>query len=708
MTLRAALRTDGRLTIGTAKRTFIDDVRCMVPETAGGTAKLFASLGPWRRSEPSSRQAGELGWVCAVQRPDSNRPFATLRIRQTDHGVLIRLELLRALDGLSREDSFETSATLLPVMTVSRDLRFFLVTYGLGELELGDGGGYWPTAAVGDVDQGFPPQAFAPVVLYDDEAALAIAPSSQFLTSAMISTEEGLGRALHGAVDRLEAGTSIETTCAFGSSISDALHRLGNALLARGGKRRPLPAASPLTSALGWWNAYGSFYTEPIRPLDEGRLLGVAESLRQARIPCGYVGLDLWYPYQAIGQAVAFHPDPVKYPRGVKEITQHLKMPAVLHLSALAPNNVYGTDGADPTFYADVARRMKDEGAFVAWHDWLRTQQVLSPALRQNPETADGWFAQMGKAFETAGLDVLLCMQTMGMVLASTAMPNAVAARSFIDYLFGQPEAIDTLDRLGQPGFRKEAVSRGTLWRQNLLVGFVLEAFGLLPFHDLFLSRPHAGLGGTAPLEDALLRALSCGPVGIGDGPAASDADLLRSLVSSRDTVLQPDYTLRPDPYTLGGGVETYRTGTSAGDATWEYVLLLNPTREPHSYKIPLETDDRLMWDLMRKRLVTDPSGTLAPDTLICFLLAPAHAGICPLGLIEKLVPAPHGVLLSAARHEGWTIRLSAPGECLGVWAETEIRVVDEDGRALPVQRDGGLHRIDIDREEILLEITRR
>jgi len=47
----------------------------------------------------------------------------------------------------------------------------------------------------------------------------------------------------------------------------------------------------------------------------------------------------------------------------------------------------------------------------------------------------------------------------------------------------------------------------------------VLYALGMLPFHDLFLTRPHPGLGGDNPEEEALLRALSCGPVGIGDGP---------------------------------------------------------------------------------------------------------------------------------------------------------------------------------------------
>jgi hypothetical protein len=247
--------------------------------------------------------------------------------------------------------------------------------------------------------------------------------------------------------------------------------RLGDALLARSGKPRPSPQDSLLTSSLGWWNAYGGYYTEPIRPLGENRLVDTIDRLRRASVPIAYVGLDLWYPYRAIGQALRFVPDPQKYAKGFREIARRHGLAFVFHLSALAPDNEYGAGGADPSFYRDVATELRHQGGIAAWHDWLRTQQHLTSALRSDPVGADRWFREMAEALRKEGLSLLLCMQTMGMALAATEIPNALSARTAIDYLFGQPEALDTLEGLGMGGFKNDAISLGELRRQNLLMG---------------------------------------------------------------------------------------------------------------------------------------------------------------------------------------------------------------------------------------------
>ncbi len=302
-----------------------------------------------------------------------------------------------------------------------------------------------------------------------------------------------------------------------------------------------------------------------------------------------------------------------------------------------------------------------------------------------------------------------MCMQTMGMALASTSLPNAVCARSAIDYLFGQPEAFDTLDQLGHTGLRREALPAAAVWRQNLLVGFTLYALGLLPFHDVFLTAHHVGLGGTTPRSDAVLRALSCGPVGIGDGPGRIDLGLVRSLIDGKGRLLRPDHPPSPDPSTLGGPVEAYRTEHVANEARWDYVVLLNTTDQTQRSALPADPAGSVTWDMLRQRIERQEAVALAPGEIACVLVAPRHAEIAILGLLDKLVPAPRGILRSATRlDDGWRIELAAPGERFGVWAPSEVAVADQDGNAVPAWRKWELVTVDVPAGIDALSITRR
>jgi len=340
----------------------------------------------------------------------------------------------------------------------------------------------------------------------------------------------------------------------------------------RGGKKRPSPGSNPIFSKLGWWNAYGSYYTEPIRRLDEHALLEVIDDLKANEIPIDYLGLDLWYPYEQIGQAIQYVPDKEKYPRGIAPLAEQAGLSTVLHLSS---------------------REVKSQRGIVAWHDWLRTQQYLTPKLREDPQAAEDWFSGMTGAFASEDVDVLLCMQTMGMNLASTQHPNVISGRTHTDFLFMQDEALHTVAAHGHPDFLEGFIEPSELRRQNLLMGMVLSSLGMLPFHDLFLTRPHPGLGGDNPEEEALLRALSCGPVGIGDGPGMVDADLIDRLLLPDGTLAQPDHPPFPLMETIDSGVQAFLTEHDTEEAKWGYLLLLNTSDKelPYAMEPPFTGD---------------------------------------------------------------------------------------------------------------------
>ncbi|MEA3238969.1 MAG: hypothetical protein U9Q94_04210, partial [Candidatus Bipolaricaulota bacterium] len=286
--------------------------------------------GNWSTSRGDDNQGSYELWKREFSLDGGPLLALSLQLRETS--LLMSGELLRDIDHLKREDSFEDATLLVPTFTFPAEMSFFLSTFGLGGINDDYPGGYWPTAKIGRGPGDLPDQAFAPIVLFSQGKALAISPANLFLTSPLVKTEGGVGRGLHGAVDHLPAGTRLETLFALGDDVPSALMHLGDILLARGGKKRPSPGSNPIFSRLGWWNAYGSYYTEPIRRLDEHALSDLIDDLKANEIPVDYLGLDLWYPYEQIGQAIQYVPDKKKYPRGIAPLADKAELSTVLHL----------------------------------------------------------------------------------------------------------------------------------------------------------------------------------------------------------------------------------------------------------------------------------------------------------------------------------------------------------------------------------------
>lgn len=567
-------------------------------------------------------------------------PF--LEIRALSYGDVAKVEgeFLTEVQGVCGSLDFQDPAVIFPEFRVPPGLSFFLCTFGLDGAYGEHPGGYWPKALFGRVPD-FPRKPFAPVVLFDGEAAVALAPGELFLGSPLLARSDRIGRALAGDFPTIPRGTVLSLLLAAGPDPGQALARLGHVFLSRSGKSRPDPQSTPLLSRLGYWNAYGSYYTELIRPMEERTLLALAAEFREKRVPVGYFGLDLWYPYRRIGQALEFRPDKKKYPRGLAAIARETGIPFVLHLSALSPENAYGADGADPAGYEEIASELQRQGAIAVWHDWLRTWQFLTKKLLSDPWAAEAWFSGMAKVFRAVGLPVLLCMQTMGMVLASAAEANVVAARSYTDHLFSLRLALREAARRTRPEIVEAWVRPVEIWVQNLLVGLVEWAFGLAPFHDLFLTREHPGFGGEHAQEEAVLRALSCGPVGFGDQLGLADQDLLRRFILPEGTLAHPDRPPFPVLETLGADLQAFWTLRQAGEATWVYYLVLNTAKEPLSLRFdPPLAGEFLVWDVLNSRVAFGINGQLAPGRLAYFVLAPLRAGIAPLGLADKFVPA--------------------------------------------------------------------
>lgn len=702
--MKLGLRIDehGRPEIDVDGRRFVGAIRAAVPIWESGGTECASS--PWEEIEERNASSPFARLRSTVSR--AGEPILEQTLANDGSMIVYTARLLDSFEGIACGDSFERPSIHAPRFQLPESLRVCLATYGLGSSD-DPCGGYWPSVRIGGAAE-LPSEAFAPLVVFSDFAALAIAPGNHFLTSGLVSMPDGVARGLHGAVDRLAAGLEIETLFVPGRDLSDALIALGEVLLGRSGKARPDPASHVLTSSIGWWNAYGGCYTEPLHPLTAAELRGVIDGVRQGGLPVRYLGLDLWYPYRQIGQAIEFIPDPKKYPDGIGPLTRSASLPTVLHVSALAQPNAYGSDGSDGGIYERIAEEIRRQEGVVVWHDWMRTQQHLTPRLRNSPAAAEAWYREMTDALGRRGLDVLQCMQTMGMALASTQAPNVRSARTYIDYLFALPEAIESLAELGQDGFRREALRPVDLNRQNLLMGTFLYALGLLPFHDLFLSAFHPGLGGTHPEEDAVLRALSCGPVGIGDAPDRSDKRLLSRLILPDGRLLQPDRPPFPVTSTLGAPIEVYWTLHRAGEHAWLYVVLLNLSSKPQPFDVaPPLPGPYAVRNGLDGSFVERMRGTLEGGRMAYYVLSPIVDGICPLGLVDKFVPAPSGRFVALRNGDGLQLQLDHVDAQVAFLSEAPIDVA-VDGRRRNVQREGDIHAIDVSADHTNVEVRRR
>jgi hypothetical protein len=709
MPITVKIEKDGRPSLSVNNESWIEEIGLRIPIDGRWQSDRDGEIvgGGWSDAIGADETGTHRGW-----RQDysfKGEHLLTLHLREYGDAILSTVELHKELNNLSQTDSFDDPTFLAPTFAFRDELRFSLATFGLGHSGDGYPGGYWPTVQTGRGHGELPQQAFAPLVCFSERGAVAIAPANYFLTSPMVRTPGGAARGLHGAVDSLPAGTKIETVFAIGEDLPAALIHLGNFLLARGGKERPQPGNTPLTSSLGWWNAYGGYYTELIRSLNERELEGMIESLNNQGIPLGYLGLDLWYPYQEIGQAIQYIPDPKKYPHGLGEIAARANLPAVLHLSALSPKNAYAADGADPHFYREVAKEIASQRGITAWHDWLRTQQHLTPVLRRDPTVAEHWFTGMAEAFAGEDLSVLLCMQTMGMNLASTAQKNVTTARSHTDFLFAQKEALETAAALGHGDLLEAWTPPGDLHQQNLWMGMLLYALGMMPFHDLFLSHPSPDLGGDHPEEEAILRALSCGPVGIGDGPGMVDEELIDRLLLSDGTLAQPDRPPFPVTETIDHDIEAFWTERNAGSTRWIYLLLLNTASKELLFSLdPPFEGEFMIWDGLRNQRQEAIEGRLAPGRLAYFVLVPQHEGIAPLGLWKRFVPAPMGKILDLQWEEGWRIRLDGVEDEFAILSEQPVSVHTNNGVPLELSHRGDLWICKVEGQVRNLHVFRR
>jgi raffinose synthase len=469
---------------------------------------------------------------------------------------------------------------------------------------------------------------------------------------------------------------------------------------------------------LGWcsWNAYQ-------QTVNEEKILASARSLREQRIPVGFMLIDDGWLSVKGQKLTGFDADATKFPHGLKETARALREQyRIPHVGVWHTFQGYwsGVDldsplardyrlfrgregnalpdpreGRGASFYADWYGKLKEWGFDfvkvdgqannVKFTDGLLPLFTSAGGSQRNLQEAAqkhfGYDSGGGDGQRAGGVGVINCME-MTLENAYNWRTSNVA-RNSDDYL---PEVAHNFkDHIFQNAYN-------AYWMSN----FAYPDWDMFQSHD-----PHAAY-------HAVARAVSGGPVYFTDEPGKERAELLRPLAFSDGRLLMldepgqvtrdmlfTDASIEAAPLKVFGRIT--RPGLSAG-----MVGAFNANKRARRVTGTLNFSDVEGLDgaaggagarvaVYRRsdggvRLLNAASPSMPLDLtesgFDLFTLSPAAGGVAVFGLLDKYL-SPAAVVSQSREGRQVEVRLREAGD-FGAWLESAPARVELDGRVLP------------------------
>lgn len=528
-----------------------------------------------------------------------------------------------------------------------------------------------------------------------DGRTLLLAPLDHFhehvvgVQAAGDDLERGLRCGWHGDLDRVPAGFTTRLAVWAGPGPRACLDAWAADVRARNATTRRGRYADALGRRPSYWTDNGSAYwyrTDGGRTVTQ-TLTAAVDDLRARDVPFGAVQLDSWwYPHEV---ARPFDTDEWVVPPtglvrwearddvlsdGVAALRDALgRPPLVTHCRHLAASSPYvdevdcwvDGDRAHPKG-PDLYERWLDQ--CVAWgvetfeHDWLVEAYLGVRGLRDEPGRARAWQEGIDRAAGARGLTLQWCMATPADFCQTTTLRNVTSIRTSGDHGY-----------IAWPGM---------LWAWFLWVNAFARALDLQPYKDVFHADTSAR---DAHSEvEALLSALSAGPVGFGDAIGRADPALVRRTCRGDGALVKPDVTVAALDRSFERGVLSGRrllvgeTFTRHAAGTWRYVATMNAGAEGARVRERVTLDElgvdgpAVVWDWRARRAVVVDAGggwdvELGPHEWDYRVVAPVlPCGVAVVGDAELFVTAGDRRVADVAP-DGTVAVAGAPGEAVTI-----------------------------------------
>jgi hypothetical protein len=394
----------------------------------------------------------------------------------------------------------------------------------------------------------------------------------------------GLRAGWHGDIDEVEAGFATELAIIAGDGARDCFARWARLLRSASGVAAPRRDSDVLGTRLSYWTDNGSAYwyrTEPDHDA-AATVVTAVDDLEARGVVVGAVQLDSWwYPHEVLRPfntdewvvpptgMVRWEPRDDVLPDGVDALRERLgRRPLVAHCRHVSSQSPYVDDFA---MWVDGDRAHPQDGELyerlldqaVAWgvevfeHDWL-IECFLGVRQLRAPGRAAAWQVGIDDGLGARNLHAQWCMASPADFAQASRLRNVTSIRTSGDhgYLVG-PEL---------------------LWAWFLHTNVMARALGLWPYKDVFHSAPSVE---TRDVE-ALLSALSAGPVGVGDGIGQADAALIHRTCRADGVLVRPDVPIAATDQAMfaapvwSGEVLVGSAHTQHSAGRWGYVLACN------------------------------------------------------------------------------------------------------------------------------------
>lgn len=358
----------------------------------------------------------------------------------------------------------------------------------------------------------------------------------------------------HGDLDEVSAGFTTELALWAGLSPRQALLHWGESLQHLYRTKQRSAYADRGLAQLSYWTDNGAYYYYRTESgLDATETLGrTVDSLATQGVTIGAVQLDSWfYPHEElrpVGEqgaervpptgAMLWEPREDLFPQGLGPLRHRLNgRPLILHSRHFSSRSPYfeiepaWIDGAfahpqREEFFHRLLSQAAHWEAVTYEQDWLVESFLNVRVLRQGAGRARAWQEALDRAAAANGLTLQWCM-------ASTA-----------DFL--QTLTLDSVSSIRTCGDYRYLFDHGLNWNWFLCTNLLARALGLFPFKDVFLTHTSGQGPAAEPYAEAeaLLAALSAGPVGIGDRLGQTQHEIVLRTCRSDGILIKPDVPL--------------------------------------------------------------------------------------------------------------------------------------------------------------------